>query len=180
MLGSILLILAPVAAKAPASKPCLPTTSADSDATASAIEDHRTLRGALGEQMPEGANMIFLFGKGLHLSVTEYSIAVVRDPSGVWRGTAVGRRKIAVEDAPWSVMKRADWLLDAVTGRQLDQAIKRQCQPSKENAGRIANSAPPPVDFIPERIDVVISGRKPFTLYAESNPEFAALIRPPS
>jgi len=180
MIALFLLAIAPVTGNASTNSPCLPVASAVSKPTVSAIEDHRTLRKAIGEPMPQSPTMVMLYGKGGHLSTEEYSIIVVRSADGTWRGTAVGRSQIWVKDAPYSPMKRAEWALDKAAGLQLDDAISHGCASGGKTAAKPADSGPPPRGFVPERIDVVTPGHAPSTFYSEEGEgKIAALIRPP-
>lgn len=179
MIAFLLFAIAPVTGNASTNSPCLPVASAVSKPTASAIEDHRTLRKAIDEPMPQSPTMVMLYGKGGHLSTEEYSIIVVRSADGTWRGTAVGRSRILVQDAPYSPMKRAEWTLDKATGLQLDNAISHRCASGDKTADKPVDSGPPPRGFVPERIDVVMLGHAPSTFYSdEEEGKFAALIRP--
>lgn len=181
MIALFLLAVAPVTGNASANPPCLPVASAVSKPTASAIEDHRTLRQAIGEPMPQSSTMVMLYGKGGHLSTEEYSIIVVRSADGTWRGTAVGRSQIWVKDAPYIPMRRAEWTLDKAAGVQLDDAIAHRCASGSKTAAKPANPVPPPRGFVTERIDVVMPGHAPATFYSEEGEgKVAALIRPQS
>ena len=179
MIELLLLAMASVTGNASAGLLCLPVASATSKPTASAIEDHRALRKAIGEPMPQSPTMIMLYGKGGHLSTSEYSIVVVRAADGTWQGTAVGRRQIWIKDAPYSPMQRADWVLDKAAGFQLDEAISRRCPAGRKAIDKPADSGPPRLGSVPERIDVVTPGHAPSTFYSEEGDgKIAALIRP--
>jgi hypothetical protein len=129
--------------------------------------------------MPQSPTMVMLYGKGGHLSTEEYSIILVKAADGIWRGTAVGRSQIWIKDAPYSPMKRVEWVLNEMAGRQLDAAISHPCLLTQPSA-RSANAGPPPIGFIPERIDVLVAGHTPSTFYSEEgDAKIAALIRPP-
>ncbi|RYE93841.1 MAG: hypothetical protein EOO77_44975, partial [Oxalobacteraceae bacterium] len=121
MIELLLLVLAPLAGNALSNSACLP--AAVLQPTPSAIEDHRALRKAIGEPMPQSPTMVMLYGKGGHLATEEYSIILVRTANGIWQGTAVGRSQIWIKDAPYTPMNRAEWVLDKATGLQLDRAI---------------------------------------------------------
>ena len=180
MIELLLLAIAPVAGNASTGPLCLPVASATSNPTASAIEDHRALRKAIGEPMPQSPTMVMLYGKGGHLSTSEYSIVVVRAADGTWQGTAVGRSQIWIKDAPYSPMQRADWVLDKAAGPQLDEAISRRCPAGRQAIDKPADSGPPPLGSVPERIDVVTPGHAPSSFYSEEGEgKIAALIRPP-
>ena len=180
MIELLLLAIAPVPGNASTGPLCLPVASATSKPTASAIEDHRALRKAIGEPMPQSPTMVMLYGKGGHLSTSEYSIVVVRAADGTWQGTAVGRSQIWIKDAPYSPMQRADWVLDKAAGLQLDEAISRRCPAGRKAIDKPADSGPPPLGSVPERIDVVTPGHAPSTFYSEEGEgKIAALIRPP-
>lgn len=175
MIELLLLAIAPVIGNASTSLPCLPVAPATSKPTTSAIEDHRALRKALGEPMPQSRTMVMLYGEGGHLSTSEYSIIVVRAANGTWHGTEVGRSRIWIEDAPYSPMQRTDWALDKVTGLLLDNAISRRCPAGRE----ATDSGPPPLGAVPELIDVMTPGHAPSTFYSEEDEgKIAALIRP--
>jgi hypothetical protein len=138
------------------------------------------LRQAMGEPMPQSPTMVMLFGRGGHLSTQEYSIVLVKAASGAWQGTAVGRSRILVEGSPYSPMKRAEWVLDRKAGRELDDAITRQCHAKRADADKPIAQGPPPLGFVSERIDVLVPGHAPSTFYAdEGDDNLAALIRPP-
>lgn len=180
MIALLLLAIVPVAGNASTRLPCLPVASAGSAPAAPAIEDHRTLRKALGEPMPQKPMMVMLHGKGGHLSTEEYSIIVVRSADGSWRGTAVGRSRILVKDAPYSPMKRAEWMLDTAAALQLDDAIADRCASGRDTAETPAKTGPPPRGFLSERIDVVLPGQDFPPVYSkEQADKIAALIRPP-
>ena len=180
MIELFLLAIAPVAGNASTGPLCLPVSSATSKPTASAIEDHRALRKAIGEPMPQSPTMVMLYGKGGHLSTSEYSIDVVRAADGTWQGTAVGRRQIWIKDAPYSPMQRADWALDKAAGLQLDEAISLRCPAGRKATDKPADSGPPPLGSVTERIDVVTPGHAPSTFYSEEGEgKIAALVRPP-
>ena len=179
MIELILLAIAPVAGSASTGQLCLPVASTTSKPTASAIEDHRALRKAIGEPMPQSPTMVMLYGMGGHLSTSEYSMVVVRSADGTWKGTAVGRSKIWIKDAPYSPMQRADWVLDKAAGLQLDKAISRRCPVGRKAIDKLGDSGPPPLGLVPERIDVVTPGHAPSTFYSEEGEgKIAALIRP--
>ena len=176
MIELLLLAIAPAAGYASTSRPCLPVAPATAKPTTSAIENHRALRKALGEPMPRSPTMVMLYGEGGHLSTDEYSIIVVRATNGTWHGTKVGRSRIWIEDAPYSPMLRADWILDKATGLQLDKAITRRCPSNREAT---TDSGPPPLGIVPELIDVMTPGHAPSTFYSEEDDgKIAALIRP--
>ncbi len=177
-----LLVLAAAAGSAgpPTTPPlCVPVASDNLRPTTSDIEEHKKLRQALNEPMPEERQMVMLHGKGGHLSTEEYSIIVARSPDGQWRGTAVGRRRIAVEGAPFTPMQRAEWVLDDASGKRLNDAISRTC-PFDRAAGNDRMPEPPPRGYISEKMDVVSAGRQNYSFYVgEGGEAVAALIRPP-
>lgn len=180
MIALFLLAIAPVTGNVSTNSPCLPVAPAVSKPTASAIEDHRTLRQAIGEPMPQSSTMVMLYGKGGHLSIEEYSIIVVRSADGIWRGTAVGRSQILVKDAPYIPMKRTEWALDEAAGLKLDDAMSHRCSSGGKAAAKSADLSPPLRGFVPERIDAVTPGHAPSTFYSEEGDgKVAALIRPP-
>jgi hypothetical protein len=129
--------------------------------------------------MPKEPSMVMLYGKGGHLSTIEYSVIVARNAKGKWRGTAVGRSRIQVMGAPYSPMTTAEWELNGATSQQLEQALSHRC-PFRENRSSATPPEAPPLGHIPERIDVVTSGRTIATFYADAEDgAFAAIIRPP-
>ncbi len=179
MIDLLLLAVAPLAGSVSTGPLCLPVASTTSTPTASAIEDHRALRKAIGEPMPQSPTMVMLYGRGGHLSTSEYSIIVVRSADGTWQGTAVGRSKIWIEDAPYRPLQRADWALDKAAGLQLDKAISRRCPVGRKAIDKPGDPGPPPLGLVPERIDVVTPGHAPSTFYSEEEEgKIAALIRP--
>ncbi|MET1757173.1 hypothetical protein ABVV53_17165 [Novosphingobium sp. RD2P27] len=176
----LLLFMASLAGGASSSLPCVPVASDHLAPTTSALDEHRALRKALGEPIPHSPTMIMLYGKGGHLSTEEYSIVLVRQADAVWRGTAVGRSRIWVKDAPYSPMKRVEWVLEKAAAGQLEDAISRRCSWNRAEALQANKSGPTPRDYIPERIDVITAGDAPITFYAdEGDGRIAALIRPP-
>lgn len=123
--------------------------------------------------------MVMLHGEGGHLATEEYSIIVARSADGLWRGTAVGRSRIWVEDAPYTPMKRAEWILDKATSQKLDSAIDRTC-PFDRSAADPARSGPPPLGYVSEMIDIVEAGQVHHSFYVEAGGAgIAALVRPP-
>lgn len=58
--------------------PCIPVASDNLQATTSDIEEHKKLRQALNEPMPDETPMVMLHGTGGHLAEEEYSIVVAR------------------------------------------------------------------------------------------------------
>lgn len=157
---------------------CVPVASNQHQPTTSGIEDHKKLRQALSEPMPEGAPMVMLYGKGGHLSTEEYSIIVVRLPDGQWRGTAVGRSQIWVEGARFTPMKRAEWSLDKASGKRLTAAISQTCSFIRDTKKDL-KSGPPPRGYIPEKIDVVSAEHRRHSFYVDEGGEaIAALVRP--
>jgi hypothetical protein len=181
MMGLALLALAPLGAGGSVgSLPCVPRASDQSNATQSAIEEHRALREAIGEPMSQSSTMVMLYGRGGHLATQEHSIVLFRSRSGIWQGTAVGRTRIAVEGAPYQPMERAEWTLDRNAGRQLDDAIARRCPQSQPDVEGSSPSGPPPRGLIVERIDILRADLPISTFYAsEEGGKIAALIRPP-
>lgn len=184
MLELLLLAAAPVTPvadrEAATPPPCLPVPSGRSQPTPSGIADHRALRQAMGEPMPDAPRMVMLHAKGGHLATEEYSIIVARGGDGSWRGTAVGRSRIGIKDAPYHPLKRAEWVLDAAATRRLDDAISRTCPPESAAAAGSARPGPPPLGHIPEKMDVVVPGQPTRTFFASGDGAvIAALIRPP-
>ena len=158
--------------------PCLPASREETTSVASAVDDHRAIRRILNEPMPDAPTMVMLYGKGDHLATNEYSIIVIRNADGSWRGTAVGRSQVSIVDAPFTPMKKVEWELGAEEGQRLDEAISRRC-PSKRPPKTSTLSGPPPLDFIRERIDVVQPNMNVTTFYVSVyKNKFAALIRP--
>ncbi|WP_336963748.1 hypothetical protein [Sphingobium aquiterrae] len=126
MISLLLLAAAPVIERVAEGPPlCVPVASDQLKPTTSDIEEHRALRRVLGEPMPDASMMVMLHGKGGHLSTQEYSIIAARNMDGLWHGTAVGRSQISVKNAPYTPMKRAEWVLDKVTAEKLDRAMDR-------------------------------------------------------
>lgn len=78
--------------------------------------------------MPPAPTMVMLYGRGGHLSTEEYSVILSRGVDNVWRGTAVGRSQIWIKDAPYTLMKRIEWVLDNDKARQLDDAMALSMQ----------------------------------------------------
>ncbi len=159
--------------------PCVPVASDDLAPTSSAIEDHKALRKALGEPMPTAQTMVMAFGRGGHLSNGEYSVILAQDANNVWNGTAVGRGRISVKDAPFVPMKRIEWVLDKERSEKLEGAISRRC-PIDRSVALNRESGPPPLGYISERIDIILPGQSTLTYYAsEGDGKIASLIRPP-
>jgi len=122
--------------------------------------------------------MVMLYGAGGHLSTQQYSIIVARGDDGVWRGTAVGRSQIWLEDAPFRPMQRAEWTLDAQSGHQLDDAISGFCRRDLK-AGKTQPTLAPPLGFILETIVIVTPERGDISYFADKDDPIAALVRPP-
>jgi hypothetical protein len=159
--------------------PCVPVASDHLAPTSSAVEDHKALRKAIGEPMPQAPTMVMMYGRGGHLSTEEYSVVLARGADNVWHGTAVGRSQIWIKDAPYTPMKRTEWVLDKDRAQQLDDAISRRCLFDR-SAASDANSGPPPIGFIAQRIDVIQPGQTPITYYAsEGDGKVASIIQPP-
>jgi hypothetical protein len=130
--------------------------------------------------MPQSPTMVMLYGKGGHLSTDEYSIVLVREADGTWRGTAVGRRQIWVQNAPYTPMKRIEWSLDKDAARRLDGAIAHRCPSDHKAATPPAGSGVPSRGIMTERMDVITPGHVSSTFYAEEGgSKIASLIRPP-
>ncbi|WP_294109365.1 hypothetical protein [Sphingomonas sp.] len=161
-----------------ASITCVPVGTKAASATPSAIEEHRRLRTAIGEPMPQAREMIMLLGRGGHLITYEYSIVLARRSGGAWHGTAVGRSRIWIDDAPYEPMQRIEWFLDRGAGRKLDAALHRRC-PAVPPAAAIKPTEPPPLGKISERVDVVSAGRSQWTFDADAAEPLVKLIRPP-
>lgn len=165
--------------KSEAVRPCIPAPANGSQPTVSAISDHRALRKIIGEPMPEAATAVMLYGKGGHLGTNEYSIILDRAANGSWQGTAVGRSQVWIVGAPFTPMDRKEWHLSPEDGQRLDDAISHRC-PRKSAERKFKPSGPPPLDFIPERIDVVSPNNNTVTFYAtEGGGQIATMIRPP-
>ncbi len=123
--------------------------------------------------------MVMMYGRGGHLSTEEYSVILARGADDVWRGTAVGRRQIWIKDAPYTPMKRIEWVLDKDKARELDDAISRRCSIDR-SALTPKDTGPPPLGYIAQRIDVVQPRQAPVTFYAsEGDGVVAAIIHPP-
>jgi hypothetical protein len=156
---------------------CLPVASKPAHVAPSAIADHRMLRAAIGEPMPEASTMIMLFGRGGHLATEEHSIVLARDGDRLWHGTAVGRIRIGQE--PFRPLQRTEWTLDKAAGRQLDRAMARRCSPERKPAAGAASSGPPPRGYIPGIVDVVVREGSSSTFYAgEDDDRIVALLQP--
>jgi len=177
----LLAMAAPYSAGPSRPEPCLPVATDQSEVTPSAIEEHRLLRASLDEPMPQEPTMIMVYGKGGHLATQEHSIVAVRSTDGLWRGTTVGRSGIRVQDAPFRVIPRVEWTLDAAVGLQLDDVLSNYCPPTNEDDANLngAISSPPPRGLISERVDIVMRGANLYTYYAGQNDSLASLIRPP-
>lgn len=137
------------------------------------------LRSALHEPMPEAPTMVMLHGIGGHLATTEYSVVLARGDDGVWRGTAVGRGKISIKDAPYKPLKRLEWVLGKDDGRKLDGAISRRCRFDRSVVSD-DRLAPPSFGPMAERIDIVQRGHAAVT-YGGSDGDgvILSIIRPP-
>jgi len=180
MIGLTLLALA-LADAGSSARPCVPVASDHLKPTPSAIEDHKSLRAALGVPMPQAPTMVMLYGKGGHLSTEEYSIVLIRAADRTWRGTAVGRSQIWVQDAPYEPMKEKDWALDKAAAEKLEHAISLHCQFDRAAASGTSNPPPPPRGYISERVDVLTPNHAPITFYAsEGDGKIAQFIRPPN
>lgn len=179
MIKLFFLALASTAEVSAAAPPCVPIASDHLAPTSSAFEDHGALRKAIGEPMPQAPTMVMMYGRGGHLSTIEYSIVLARGAGSVWHGTAVGRRQIWIKDAPYTPMKRIEWVLDEDQAHQLDDALSRRCPLDRAVASN-ANDRAPSLGYIAERIDVIQQGQPPVTYHAsEGDGRVALLIRPP-
>jgi hypothetical protein len=150
MIGLFFLASASVADPTIAIPVCVPVATDQLKPTTSDIEEHRALRQAMHEPMPNVPPMVMLHGKGGHLATQEYSIIVARNADGLWRGTAVGRSQVSVKDAPYTSMKRAAWVLDKDTAQRLEDAISRICPIDRIDSSSGANE-PPPRYYIPKK-----------------------------
>jgi hypothetical protein len=177
---AILLAMASTVGAGAPNSPCVPVPSDNLAPTSSAIDDHKALRKAIGEPMPQAPTLVMMFGRGGHLSTDEYSVILARGADNVWRGTAVGRSQIWAKDAPYTPMKRIEWVLDKDKAQQLNEAISRRCPFKRSGGADAVASGPPPRNYIAERIDVIQAGQTPITYYAsEGDGVVASLIRPP-
>lgn len=175
-----LAVLSPESGSATVAGLCIPIASDHLKPTTSDVQDHAVLREALSEPFPQSRKMVMLHGTGGHLSKDEYSIVVTRAHDGVWHGTAVGRSQIAIQDAPFTPMKRKEWVLDKQSGLSLDKAISRKC-PFNRAAHDSSTTGAPPLGYISEKIDVVTSGQPTYSFYVgEGGTKIADLIRPPT
>lgn len=178
MLALAALFAAPGGATVPGF--CIPIASDHLKPTTSDVQDHAKLREALGEPFPQGKQMVMLHGTGGHLAKEEYSIVVLRSSAGVWHGTAVGRSQIMIQGAPFTPMKRKEWVLDKQAGIKLDKALSKKC--AFDRAAHDATTpAAPPLGYISEKIDVVTPGQPAYSFYVgEGGAKFADLLRPPT
>lgn len=176
MIAALLLALGAPAASADAAA-CIP--AATQDGVLTAVNEHRTLRETLGEPMPKAATMVMLFGRGGHLSTSEYSIVLARRADGRWDGTAVGRSQTWIKDAPFNPMNRREWTLDQEKSRALDAAIVRRCPAARAvDDGDSANRMP---DHMGERIDLIRPCAPVITFRpADANGGLDGLLRPPA
>ena len=179
MIKLLLLAIASAVSANSTTPPCVPVASDHLTPTESAIDDHKALRKALGEPMPQASTMVMMYGRGGHHSTEEYSIVLARGADDVWRGTAVGRSQFWMKDAPYTPMKRIEWVLDKGKARKLDDAISHRC-PFDRSVLSAKNLGPPPRGYIAQRIDVVQPRQSPITYYvSEGDGVVAAIIRPP-
>ncbi len=176
MIAALLLALVAPAASADAA-PCVPAATAE--IAPSTLADHRALRETLNESMPAAATMVMLFGRGGHLSTSEYSIVLARRADGRWDGTAVGRSQIWVKGAPFNPLGRREWTLDQEKSRALDAAIVRRCPAARAvDDGDSANRMP---DHMGERIDLIRPCAPVITFRpADANGGLDGLLRPPA
>lgn len=179
MMMLLLLAVASPARAGSSNLPCIPIVADHLASTPSAIADHKALRKALGEPMPEAPTMVMMYGRGGHLQTTEYSVILARGAHHTWRGTAVGRTQIWVKDAPYTPMKRIEWELDKDKARRLDDAIAHRCRFDR-SAAQANYSSPTAAGSISQRIDVVQPGHAPMTYGApDGDGTIASIIRPP-
>jgi hypothetical protein len=159
-----------------ATSPCIPIATDQLRPAQSALEQHRVLRRELREPLPVASNMVMLFGSGGHLETLEYSIILAKAKKGDWHGTAVGRRKIWIEGAPWTTMPRKEWTLDRETGRRLSKAISRRCPFDRS---KVVDASPPPLGYIGETIDLFERGHA-VTFSEEAGGQLIGeMVRPP-
>ncbi len=158
---------------------CVPVPTAEAARTSSQIDEHRSLRKALDEPIPNASTMVMLFGRGAHLATEEYSIIVARGPDGVWYGSAVGRSRIWVEGEPYTSLPRKEWTLAAAAGAKLDAAIA--CRRRYKPATRRFPGSPPVRGYVPETVEIVIKGRTTAAFGSdEQGNTTATLLRPPT
>ncbi|VXC97653.1 hypothetical protein [Sphingomonas sp. 8AM] len=158
---------------------CVPVPTGVAARTSSKLEEHRALRKALDEPLPNAPTMVMLFGRGGHLATDEYSIVLAKTPDGVWHGTAVGRSKIWVEGGPYRVLPRKEWALDAAAGARLDAAIT--CRHRYTPATAQFPGPPPSRGYVPETVEIVVNGRTTAAFGSDDQGNgIAELLRPPA
>jgi hypothetical protein len=135
------------------------------------LQEHAALRTALGEKMPKAASMILIFAAGGHLSIEQYSIILLRQKNGRWIGTAVGRREIGIQDAPFAPIPRKQWTLSPNAGQRLDQIIRNPCFYAEPSEFVADDNGPPPLGIMAIRLDVVAPGRRRSSLFLANEPK---------
>jgi hypothetical protein len=78
---TLLLAMMSAAEVAVAAPPCIPLAPKGSDNAASAFEDHRALREALGEPLPQTPTMVMIHGRGGHLSTADTASSLCGSPT---------------------------------------------------------------------------------------------------
>jgi hypothetical protein len=122
-----------------------------------AAADHAALRSALHEPMPQGKPRIMIYAAGGHLATDEYSIALERQPDSTWTGTAVGRGKIWVQDAPFYPIPRKQWTLAQDKAQRLDRIVQDPCFYAEPTEFLGDMKEPPPLGMMVVRLEVTTS-----------------------
>ncbi len=181
MIELLLLAAAAGSSTPPKNQPlCVPVASDNLQVTTSDFDEHKKLRQALNEPLPNERPMVMLHGKGGHLAEEEYSIVVARGLDGHWHGTAVGRQRIMIVGAKFTPKTRAAWVLDDARGKRLSEAVSRTCPFDRTRSDETGSvPPPPPLGYISEKIDVVSGNGDRYSFYvSEGGVAIAALIRP--
>ena len=184
---TLLLLASAISGDRPETSPVICPTATNSASSLalskrlSKIESHRALRRSMGEPMPTAATMVMLYGYGGHLATSEYSIVLARGTDGVWRGTAVGRTRIWVQDAPYTPMSRVEWALDPAAGKQLNDSVDRHCPRVDRPYSPSKKPSPPPLGTIFEVLDVVTGDHQHAVSVAPyRSDDLATMVRPPA
>lgn len=121
----------------------------------SALAEHEALRSVLNEPMPESPTRVLVFASGGHLATTQFSVVLEREDDGQWHGTAAGRSRIWVENAPYAPMDRKAWTLSAEKAERLDALLKGRCLYAEPSQFSSISSGPPPRGAMAMHLDIV-------------------------
>lgn len=135
------------------------------EARPDALGKHAALRAALGQKMPHASSMVLVHAVGGHLGTEEDSIILSRADDGRWSGTAVGRSRIWVQDAPYVASPGKQWTLPAEAGQRLDRILDDKCFYAEPAAFDSSSAGPPPLGAMVLSLDVLTPSRRRSALF---------------